>query len=452
MKNSHLLNILTLIFITAFTTNMLYAQIGWFPQPSGTTSGLNSVFFVSSVNGWAAGESDILVTYNGGSNWEVQFSGPAPLNNSYEFNSVYFLDAETGWVAGDLFRSPPGTYHKVIFNTFDAGLNWTRQYINSGSGLKSIYFISPLIGWVVGANTILATVDGGLNWTAQNFPWGENDHYDFRSVCFANSDIGWAAGKLSVDPPGITYSVILKSFNGGGEWTEQYRVINPGISSVWFNNLMTGWAVGAGVILNTSNGGESWRTQATFGNENCSYCLNSVHFENSSMGWVVGGSQCQPGNGYARIILKTNNGGINWEELSMPSGVSSCHFNSVFFTNVLTGWTIGDNGTILKTTNGGVVGFEPVNNETPIQFSLNQNYPNPFNPVTKISFNLPKSVDVKLTVFDVLGSEVTVLVNEKLNTGAYEVEWDGSNYPSGVYFYRITAGEFTETKKMILVK
>ena len=81
-----------------------------------------------------------------------------------------------------------------------------------------------------------------------------------------------------------------------------------------------------------------------------------------------------------------------------------------------------------------------------------QNYPNPFNPTTNIRFELPNSGSVKLVVFDALGREVATLVNEKLTPGTYEVDWNGSEYPSGTYFYKLTAGDYVETKKMILVK
>jgi len=90
--------------------------------------------------------------------------------------------------------------------------------------------------------------------------------------------------------------------------------------------------------------------------------------------------------------------------------------------------------------------------ETPDKYILSQNYPNPFNPATKIKFDLIKSGLVKLTVYDILGKEVATLVNENLSPGSYESDFDGSNLPSGVYFYRIETNEFTQVKKMILNK
>lgn len=102
---------------------------------------------------------------------------------------------------------------------------------------------------------------------------------------------------------------------------------------------------------------------------------------------------------------------------------------------------------------------DPVNNlntEIPSKFSLSQNYPNPFNPVTKIRFGIPAlsglSNDVKLVIYDALGKEVVVLVNEKLTPGNYETSWDAAAYPSGVYYYKLVSGSFSEVRKMVLVK
>ncbi len=92
------------------------------------------------------------------------------------------------------------------------------------------------------------------------------------------------------------------------------------------------------------------------------------------------------------------------------------------------------------------------NSETITSFHLSQNYPNPFNPSTKIKFDIPKGSLVKLKIYDMLGREVAELVNDKLNPGTYEYEWNGVNLPSGVYFYKLESENFIETKRMVLVK
>ncbi|HEY3249696.1 MAG TPA: T9SS type A sorting domain-containing protein [Ignavibacteria bacterium] len=101
---------------------------------------------------------------------------------------------------------------------------------------------------------------------------------------------------------------------------------------------------------------------------------------------------------------------------------------------------------------GNPVGITPVNSEIPDEFSLEQNYPNPFNPTTNVKFQISKSSQVKLTVYDILGKEAAILANERLNPGTYEVEWNASSFPSGVYFYTLKAGYFSETKKLVLLK
>ncbi|MFZ1320593.1 MAG: T9SS type A sorting domain-containing protein [Ignavibacteria bacterium] len=100
----------------------------------------------------------------------------------------------------------------------------------------------------------------------------------------------------------------------------------------------------------------------------------------------------------------------------------------------------------------GLVSVNNISTEIPEKYSLSQNYPNPFNPKTVINYELQISGNAKLTVYDVLGNEVAELVNEKQNAGTYSVDFDGSNFSSGVYFYRLNAGEFSETKRMMLLK
>ena len=96
--------------------------------------------------------------------------------------------------------------------------------------------------------------------------------------------------------------------------------------------------------------------------------------------------------------------------------------------------------------------LEAVLNEIPQSFTLGQNYPNPFNPTTAISFQLSADDRVLLTIFDALGREVAVLVNEEKPAGTYKATWNATGLPSGVYFYRLQAGAFVETKKLLLLK
>jgi len=88
----------------------------------------------------------------------------------------------------------------------------------------------------------------------------------------------------------------------------------------------------------------------------------------------------------------------------------------------------------------------------PLEFALNQNYPNPFNPSTTITFLIPRSGEVSLRIFNLLGEEVTTLVTGIREAGTHTVQWDATGQPSGVYFYRLRAGEFVETRKLVLLR
>ena len=118
---------------------------------------------------------------------------------------------------------------------------------------------------------------------------------------------------------------------------------------------------------------------------------------------------------------------------------------------------------VIKTDKNGltqIIGIAPIGSTIPLSFKLYQNYPNPFNPVTNIKFNIPlikgvsegRGVLTQLIIYDVTGREVSVLVNDLLKPGEYSSDWNASNFASGVYFYKITAGDFSDVKKMILLK
>jgi hypothetical protein len=113
---------------------------------------------------------------------------------------------------------------------------------------------------------------------------------------------------------------------------------------------------------------------------------------------------------------------------------------------------IGSDGAWIRPISEMITSVEEFSADLPTYFGLDQNYPNPFNPSTTIRFELPRASLVNLTVFDILGRQVSRLVNERRNAGVYEVKFDGSNLASGVYFYRLQAGNFVQSKRFLLLK
>jgi hypothetical protein len=131
--------------------------------------------------------------------------------------------------------------------------------------------------------------------------------------------------------------------------------------------------------------------------------------------------------------------GIIFSMESDSYGIAFKTLEGAFINGVLYGDTI-------------ITNINKINYELPTSYSLFQNYPNPFNPNTKINYQISKLANVKMVVYDATGKLVSTLVNEKQSPGTYEVTFDGSNLPSGIYFYRLTTEGFSETKKMILMK
>ncbi len=137
------------------------------------------------------------------------------------------------------------------------------------------------------------------------------------------------------------------------------------------------------------------------------------------------------------------------------AGVTSKCINDtlrVFCVGGMNASSVGVNNLDVISCGPAVVGIGTINSGMPLTYNLSQNYPNPFNPVTRIAYTMPKSGNVKLIVYDILGKEVATLVNEFKATGTYSVDFDGSNLASGVYLYRIESGDFTAVKKMLLIK
>jgi len=157
-----------------------------------------------------------------------------------------------------------------------------------------------------------------------------------------------------------------------------------------------------------------------------------------------------------KFTSENGNGGIAQTYLE-GIGLARYYFSvsNEICNHVLKGCII--NGVVYGDTSM-IVGISQLSTEIPKTFELSQNYPNPFNPVTKIKFNIPqyetthRVVSTSLIIYDAIGKEVAILVNQQLQPGTYEAYWDASVYPSGVYYYRLQSGTFTETKKMLLIK
>jgi len=386
-----------------------------------TNRNLRSISFVNQNTGFVCGESGIaLKTTNSGQNWNKMNTIP-----NYYFCSIYFPDENNGYIGAS------GT----ILKTTDSGYSWLD--LNPpivGKLVLYLFMIDSSTGFGAGSDgMIIRTTNAGTNWEFQN----SGTSYALRSIKFININTGYIVGGS------YTNYIILKTTNSGNNWIIQGQSSPIRLFSVDFINVNTGYTSGdGGVILKTTNGGNNWK-QLISGYTDVN--LISIKALSDNVVYAVGGSL------YNSIIIKSTDGGDKW--IPQESYTNNALYD-IEFTNDSTAYIVGKYGTILKTTNGGtiIVNTSRVCNYIPSSFKLFQNYPNPFNPTTTIRYDIKTKGDVELKVFDLLGRDIATLVNENQTPGTYEVVFDATSLPSGVYLYKLITGDFVETRKMVVIK
>jgi len=449
--------------LVIFISANAFAQQGWIQLNSGTNEGLNTVYFLNAQTGFASGGFNIYKTTNGGNSWL-----PKVLPDTTFIYSIRFLNQLTGYASGGRVKNNNSSY-QYIFKTTNTGENWIRVYNSSASFSQEFYYdIFPFENDVYVAHggysdfygslgSVLKSTNGGTTISTMMSSIG----LCFDNLSFINSLTGWVSGNFFSDTP-VGIKNVYRTNNGGINWTLQYSdsLQNMGSSKtrIQFINLNAGFGLykkhDKTCFIKTMNGGLTWDT-ATYQHQSC----NALFFANENTGWIGGGW-----NNDSTVILRTTDSGNNWH--IQKKGF----FNilSIYFINNMTGWAVGSGGVIFKTITGGVTGIQNISSEIPSKYSLSQNYPNPFNPITKIKFDVASNLSfpnvpigrrldwarnpVTIKVYDVMGREIQTLVNEKLQAGSYETTFDGSGLTSGVYFYRLMTDNFTETKRMLMLK
>jgi len=253
------------------------------------------------------------------------------------------------------------------------------------------------------------------------------------SVSFLNENLGIAG------MPNFSGDKLLITSNGGSSWTSTGSSL---ISPVFAVSLLSAenWIVGSFYrIYRTTDGGATWTGHIAGVSGR-----RGMVFSDADNGWVVGTLVGTP-------ISRTRDNGLTWSDQPVPiqSGLYS-----IAMWDSSRGVAVGQSGKILRTTNGGsiVVGVRQGEPEIPMTALLKQNYPNPFNPSTTIRYEMPFSGHVRLSVYNILGQEITTLVNEEQNAGYQSVVWKAGNVASGVYFYRLQSASFVQTRKMLLLR
>ncbi|MBN8571236.1 MAG: T9SS type A sorting domain-containing protein [Ignavibacteria bacterium] len=369
---------------------------------------LNSFSFLNINTGFATSQNKILKTSNGGTNWNTIFENNT--GASYILEKICAVNDQYGY-----FWKNYNSYVETLYVSTNGSETWTQSNLNK-------YKIPTGIVTYKQKNILGLKV----------FPSG----------------IGYCAVTFNIYPDS---NRILKTTDFGKNWYNTTGNLNAqSISILKFINKDTGFAViNTNHLYRTLDGGSTWDLSGYIQSTNA-YGTNDLTFINANTGfcvyWINGSPE-------SLIIGKTTNAGVSWRETNLNTDYIPIH--NIKFVNEQTGFLYGGpSGQIYKTTDGGFVFVKQTSSQIPEQFLLKQNYPNPFNPSTVIRYQLSVAGFTTLKVFDLLGKEVAQLVNEKQSAGSYAVDFNSTefNLPSGIYFYSLSAGEFKETKKMVLIK
>jgi photosystem II stability/assembly factor-like uncharacterized protein len=428
-----LITLLLLLLLSEYSFAQLYLE-----QVSNTTANLTSVHTTNWGDiAWACGYNGTVIrTQNGGNNWFNVSGNGIPTN--VNLINIYGLNASTALAAGYI-----GT-NTYVYRTSNAGANWSTVFSQSNGFINASWIRQDSVGFMYGDPvgsrwSLWKTTNAGLNWDSAGLYLPQ-----------AGSETGWNNSLFLRDSSlwfGTNNSRIYYSSNFGTNWQIQSTAPEQNVYSIWFYWIpyYSSWGrAGGNTLLYTSNNGMNWAQDTTatgtgiFGG-----------FTGNPPG-VYGSSFPEGTFWYTRSDNKLYfSWGYYWQaDYTAPSGSYNC-----LSLGVMTGlaFAVRNNGGITRIiTQWGAV--KSISGKIPSGYKLYQNYPNPFNPKSTIRFAVLKPGNVKIIIYDIQGREVSSLVNQQMMPGTYEVNWDAGNYPSGAYFYRMITTEYTETKKMVLIK
>jgi photosystem II stability/assembly factor-like uncharacterized protein len=390
-----------------------------------------------------------------------------------------------------------GTGGDILYSS-NGGSNWSLRTSGVTTTLYRVHFSSRTVGFIGGDGGVLRkTTDGGLTWTAKSYP---SPTHRVSGIDFVNATTGWACGGL---PPPTPAGSIAKTTDAGETWVAQTPITSGSFAiTIDMIDQNNGWYLGQeSIVGRTTDGGTTWTNSPT-----------PSGFTGSALKAFDINTAIVTGTGTSSRIYKTTNGGTTWEPVPAPTlpGPFSVTWFATDWVSPTVGIVAGSSGLSARTTNGGLT-WSPVvwtgGNQTvrglvmtapdtafctagtggsgsgghvfkyarsltdaqdmeagiPTRFALSQNYPNPFNPTTTISFALPTSSYVRITICNIIGQEVATVVEGVREPGVYSQQWYGrdrygNHVATGVYFYRIEAKPvdrgtpFTSMKKMLLIK
>jgi photosystem II stability/assembly factor-like uncharacterized protein len=439
-----LVTALTMICLTLFST----AKSQWSSQYAGLPAGLDTKqLYLAPVDAnicWAApvvisnSQASYIRTTNAGVTWTAS---AVPGAFGIPASSLTVVDAQTAWI---VFAE--GSAASGVYRTTNGGVGWTKQTtaFPSGSSPRFIKFFDAANGVAVGNPNggyweIYTTLDGGNNWVrvaSDSIPLplsGEAAYVGGVPCSYGDRWFWFPTNSQSV----------YRTTNRGRSWAVS-RNVYPGAfgMGVAFRDSLNGMLSGDGTPVGfrrSTDSGVTWAQVSAPSGVTASFITAVPGARGSYVASSFDLFGWSPGSAYTR------DDGASWTTIDNRN-----HGRSAFLSPAI-GWSGGGNDSLHRWTGTALPVLEN-HGSAPLEFVLVQNYPNPFNPATRIQYSVRGSGFVSLKVYDVLGREVRTLVNENLQAGSYAMTFDATGLASGIYFYRLQAGEFVDTKRLVLLK
>ncbi len=426
---------ITFFFLLFLTLNNFTLSQQWTEQVSGVTVQLTSAFGTGNGNAWICGYSGtVLRTTNAGSIWQNVSGNGIP--NTVQLVSMAGIDANNALTAGYIGTT---TY---VYRTTNSGANWSQVFIQANGFIDAVFMTTLTNGFMAGDPvnnrwSLWKTTNGGANWdsTGLYLPAANASEAGWNNSMFCYQNSIWI---------GTNNSRIYFSSNNGTNWIVQSTGTQVNSYAMWFyqNGQIEG-AMGSDSLKLTTNGGTNWTIQQAIGTGNFGGITGAPLPVQNSINeriWYV-----RSDNKIYELLY--NSGTVAYTAPGSGTYRHISQSNTSFYGPI---WAVRTDGGISYLPN--VVVLHLISSLVPKSFSLFQNYPNPFNPETKIRFAVAKFSNIKLTVYDAIGRKVTELIDQRLAPSTYEASWNGKDFSSGIFFFRLETDDFTETKKMMMVK
>jgi photosystem II stability/assembly factor-like uncharacterized protein len=412
----------------------------------------------------------VYKTTNSGVNW-VQVNNGL-INLTVQCMAISKSNPSIIMVGTTNTGSSPGVYRST-----DAGANWTLKNngITESGILPQAIAIDPtdpnvaytviFTGTANAVNGVFKTTDGGDNWFVANTGIGSIKNFLCIAINPLNHNVIYIGSSFdyvaSTGP-----QKIYKSVNAGATWVDvstglpnlstdinpvRALSISTADTAVVLAGLFQNTTTNGGAFFTTNGGGQWTKIQNGLPNLAGSLIRSALIRPGSSTEFYLGYDAATP-NG----VWRTTNQGALWSNFSSGALLNTYIIRAFAFKtspdSIFYAGVAGTTGMGVYEYTFIPVGIRNNNSNIPKEYALYQNYPNPFNPTTVISYDVPKVSYVTIKVYDISGKEVSTLVNDNERPGSYNITFNASSLSSGIYFYKITAGDFVTTRKMALVK